>query len=342
VSLFSAAISMQSVAVFCRQMAQTYDAGIPVLNGLILATDATPDRKLRNVVNRMHHSIMGGSTLTQAAEQERKYWPNLFVELVSAGEMGGRLKDVLYHLAQYYDKRLEVRRKVLGSLVYPAIQLTVVWLVVSLLAAISRMQQSTGGQFRVDVLLSKYVQLQVAGLTVLIIVLAAVAILSRLGMWQWIWGAVKTFVWPFSRMGRALAVARFSQALGLLLGSGIDAKRATARAARTADNPYVTASLMEAMPRLERGSTLTEALSPCPYLDPKVREMLYVGEQSGTLDTSLAKAAEQIELEAMAAARVAMRIGEVAVLLLVALVVGFVVIRFYMNLYGGILRELNV
>ena len=178
------------------------------------------------------------------------------------------------------------------------------------------------------------------GLVVIIVIV--VVILSRLGRWQWIWGALKTFVWPFRKMGRALAMARFSQALGLLLGSGIGVKTATERAARTADNPYITASLIQALPRLDRGATLTEALSPCRYLDPRVRETLYVGEQSGTLPVSLAKVAEQLDLEAMAAAHVATRVFEITVILLVLLIGGWFVISFWTGYYNNLFEMLDI
>ncbi len=330
------------MSLFCRQMAQTYDAGIPVLNGLKLASEQRQDKKLRQVVNRMRDSIRAGATLSQAVEAERKYWPNLFIELVGAGEIGGRLKTMFYELARYYDQRLEMRRKIAGALWYPAIQLTVLWFAGSLIFAIRLMQAATDYQFDVNMLLEKYSTLQMWGALVVALVLATAIVLARLGIWKWIWGALKTFVWPFRRFGRTFAVARFAHALGLLLGSGIDVKTATARAAGTADNPYITASLMKALPQLERGATLTQALSPCPYLDSRVREMLYVGEESGTLPESLAKAAEQLELDAMAAAHVAIRIGGVAVLLLVGLIIGWFVISFYINLYSGIFEQLGV
>ena len=75
-SVFSAKISAHTMVLFCRQMAQTYDAGIPLLSGLKLAAAASRDRKLHRVVSRMRESIGAGATLQQATEQERRYWPD--------------------------------------------------------------------------------------------------------------------------------------------------------------------------------------------------------------------------------------------------------------------------
>ena len=88
--------------------------------------------------------------------------------------------------------------------------------------------------------------------------------------------------------------------------------------------------------------TLTESLRPCKYVTPKVHEMLHVGEQSGSLPKSLAKVAEQLELEALAATDVAIRVGEVVLLLLVACILGYFIISFWVGYYNNVLGELGV
>ena len=155
-SLFSSKISMNTMVVSCRQLAQTYDAGIPILKGIELATENTGDPKLRRVLLRMSHSIRTGATLGSAVDQERAHWPNLFVELVSAGEIGGQLKPILYELASYYEERVAIRRKVMTSLIYPALQVTVMALAISVLAAIKLMQKETDGQFDANLLMYKF------------------------------------------------------------------------------------------------------------------------------------------------------------------------------------------
>jgi len=341
-SLVSPKIGLRSMVLFCRQMAQTYDAGIPLLNGLNLAAEATHDTRLRAVLERMRDGISRGDTLSAAVERERKYWPNLFIELVGAGEVGGRLKPIFYDLATYYEQRIEIRRKVIGAVIYPACLLTMLLLVATLIAAIGAMQAATGGAFDVDTLFKKFGLLLFVRLCILAGIGAVVVILARIGVWRWVTGAAKTFIWPFAGLSRKLASARFARALGLLLGAGLGARESVERAARTANNPFVTDNLMLALSRLDQGATLTEALTASPYLNPSVREMLYVGEQSGKLDAALDKAAEQLELEAMAEVYNKIRIGEVVVYLAVAACIGAFVINFYRNLYGGMLDELGI
>jgi type IV pilus assembly protein PilC len=342
VSLFSPKVSLKSMVVFCRQMAHSYDAGIPILSGLKLSAEATHDRHLAAVVLRMHESISRGTNLYEAAQLEKKHWPSLFVELLGSGEVGGRLKQVLYNLADHYEQQIAVRRTVVGSMIYPGLQLSVLWLVASLLKSIARMQAATGGDFVVERLISEYIKLQITGVIVLLVGVAVAVILSRMGLWQWVWGAVKTFIWPFGGIARKAAASRFARALGLLVGSGIPAKQAVERAARTANNAYVSASLMESLPRLEAGMTLTEALSPSPYLGPQVIEMLHVGEQSGTLERSLVKASDQLDEQVKASIHAGVQIGKVVIFLIIAVIIGGFIISFYSNLYGGIYDELGM
>ncbi|MCD6288631.1 MAG: type II secretion system F family protein [Candidatus Hydrogenedentes bacterium] len=341
-ALFSSKVSLKSMIVFCRQMAHSYDAGLPILSGLKLAADATHDRHLASVVSHMHESISRGSTLYEAAQLQQKHWPTLFVELLGSGETGGRLKEVLYNLADHYERQMAIRRKIVGAIIYPVLQLSVLWLVMSLLTAISRMQAATHMQFDVNKLMSEFIYIQMVGAAVAMICVGTAVILSRMGMWKWVWGAMKTFVWPFGGISRKVAAARFARSLGLLLGAGIPAKQAVERAARTTDNAYVSASLLESLPRLDRGLTLTESLAPSPYLNSQVLEMLQVGEQSGTLEKSMLKAADQLDEQAAASIYASIQIGKVVIFLVIACIIGAFVINFWSNYYGNMFKELNI
>jgi len=121
-------------------------------------------------------------------------------------------------------------------------------------------------------------------------------------------------------------MARFERALGLLLGGGLGAGVAVGHAAPVTANPYIAKALLNALPRLERGATLSEAISPTAYMSDAERQMLHVGEVSGRLEESLTKSAELLEQEAISTVRILVR--------LLGLVLFFVVVGM---LFGGIL-----
>lgn len=105
------------------------------------------------------------------------------------------------------------------------------------------------------------------------------------------------------------------------------AAHAVEYAAHSTDNPYIEKKLLESLPRLESGATFTEAIEPCPYMSEAERQMLYIGEVSGTLGQSLTKSAELLEQEAFATLKVAVHLtGLVFFFLVVGMLFGGLVI----------------
>jgi len=298
-SVFSGKIGPRGMAFFCRKMAYSYDAGIPLLNGLKLVSEPTRDRRLRRVLYRMHTDIRDGVSLSEAVASHRRYWPNLFVHMIGAGEVSGRIDRVLFDLADYYERCIAIRRAVMKRLLYPFCLLVAAAVIGVWKAAMIFMLHTTGNRMDFGVFIREFSRLGVMQLGGMAVQVLVVMMLWRFGVWQWIWMQVKTFIWPFSMITRKLAMARFNRALGLLLGSGLGATHAVEHAARAADNPYITKTLLKALPRLETGATLTEAIAPCPHMSEAERQILHTGEVGGTLKKSLTKSADFLEQDAL-------------------------------------------
>ncbi len=315
------------MAFFCREMAYSYDAGIPLLNGLKLVAESAHNRRLRRVLRRMQTEIRAGASLSEAVASQRRYWPALFIHVLGAGEAAGQIKRVLYELADHFDQYVAFRQAFMKQLIYPFCLLVAASIIGIWQSAMISMLRTTGGKMNFKVFAEAFARLSVLQVAGMVVPVAVMLLLWRLGVWSWVWMQVKTFVWPLSMMTRKLAMARFNRALGLLLGSGLGATHAVEQAARTADNPYIARTLLKAIPRLETGATFTEAIAPCPYMSEAERQMLHIGEVSGTLGKSLTKSAELLEQEAFATLNVVVRMaGLVFIFLVVGMLFGGLVI----------------
>ena len=89
--LMTAEISARHLAPLCRQMATSYDAGIPVIRTLDLMADNAKDARSKRVLRAMAEDARGGATLGEAARRQQRYLPRFFIELLHSGELGGRL-----------------------------------------------------------------------------------------------------------------------------------------------------------------------------------------------------------------------------------------------------------
>ncbi len=338
--IISPELSTRVLVPLCRQLATSYDAGIPILRTLEMVSKNTRDKQARAVIDSMGLAIRKGATLGQAARAEKDRLPPLMVELLASGEVGGNLDVSLRDIANYFEERQRMKRMIVGKSVYPAIQLTAAWFLGTFALMLIRRTSFTNTSFSLGDYFDFYLRFQGAAMFLLGSGVVTSIVLARLGMFKWIWGYVATHVWPIAPVTRRFAMARYLRSLSLLIGSGVPIVRALERAAATCANPYIEQDLLKPVPLVGQGATLVEAFAQSKYLPPVAREMLLVGEKSGKLEQSLNKAAQYQMDEAIQAVNIATRVGEVVISLAVAAVVGYIVISFYSN-YLGMLDDIK-
>lgn len=344
--LFSPQISLKKVVPLCRQLATSYDAGIPILRTIELVCRQEKDKDVREVLGRMHNAISKGSTLGEAAAAERRYLPTFFVELLSVGEKGGKLDVMLRDLAQYFEDRLQMRREIIGSLIYPALQLLAAWFLgtfaLGIIRGISGVFSSNGrSQFNLSDYIGDYLRFQSGALLGFAVVFAISIVLSRIGVFGYVWGLFATHIWPISRVTRMFGLARFFRSMSLLIAGGLRIDHCIINSAAVTGNPYLERDLLQAVPYVRDGHTLDEAFAHCRMLLPQSREMLHIGEQSGRLEAMLKKASEYHLGEALHAVNVARRVLGVLITLVVGGLVGYVIISFYMTYFGMLDNLMN-
>ena len=343
--IFSTQIPIKNMVPVCRQLATAYDAGIPILRALEIVQNQSGNKQLKDVFQAMHDDVRQGLTLGDAAQKQSQYLGAYFVALLRSGEHGGRLDVMLRDLAQYYEDRLDMSRRITAMMAYPMIQILFAWFLgtfaLRLLTEISGMISGTG-DFDLATYFYEYAQFQLKALGILGAIFFICAILARLGIFGYIWGAVSTFIWPLAPITRRFALARFFRSLSLLIGSGVHIVPCLQSAADVVTNPYIEKDLLKTVPLVKDGATLVEAFSHTKFLTPTAREMIFIGEQSGELEKSLLKVSEYYMAEAQHAVQIATKMLGVAILLGVALLVGYIIITFYSRLYGGIMDEYGI
>ena len=340
--LMSSQITTKTLVPLCRQLSTSFNAGIPIIRALDLVADNTRDRRACTVLREMSDQIQEGATLGQAARTHAKYLPPFFIELIASGEVGGRLDAMLADLADYYEDRLDIRRKAVAAAIYPTLQILFAWFLGTW--ALGWIKGFSFGMEPFDLgnYFAAYLRFQGIALTVFALLFAACVVLARLGILKWISGWFSTFIWPLATVTRWFALARFFRSLSLLIASGLPITECIKRAAGVVGNPYIERDLLQAVPLVKEGTSLVGAFAGSRFLTPTAREMLAVGEQSGELDTALQKVSQYHLAQATHSVQVATRIGAVLVGLVVAAIIGYVLITFWSNYYGKMLDSLGV
>ncbi|HIJ73461.1 MAG TPA: type II secretion system F family protein [Candidatus Hydrogenedentes bacterium] len=344
--LFSKQISTKTLVPMCRQLATSYEAGIPILRSLEIVGEQTPNHRVRTVLREMHDSLRAGATLADATQEQSKYLSPYLIQLLATGERGGRLDIMLRDLADYFEDRLKMQRQIVAAMALPIIYLCLGWFFLTfgfmILKATFQTMKRGGVSFSFQTFFRDYVLFQGKAVAVAAAVFAVCVILSRLGLFKWIVSAFSTHIWPFAPVTRRLSLARFMRSFSLLLGSGLRVDHCIESAADVAVNPYIRRELLKAVPLVKDGVALDKAFANTRYLTPTAREMIYMGEQSGNLEAMLRKASEYYLEEATHAVNIMTRFFFVGTLVGVLLFVGYFIIKFYLTLYGGIMDEFGI
>ena len=333
--IVSSQISTKTLVPLCRQLATSYDAGIPIVKTLDILQSETRDGRTKQVLGSVSEAIQNGSSLGDAARAQEKYLPPFFIELLSSGELGGRLDIMLRDLAQYYEDRQALHRKIIGSLIYPGIQLNFAWFLGTFaLMLIGQLDFESTTAFSFDTFLASYLAFQAkAGIVFGVLVVVAI-ILARLGLFRYVWCWFTTFMWPMRGITRKFGLARFFRSMSLLIGSGMNIKSCIHNSAAVTANPYMQKDLASAIPYVADGGTLTQAFAASHFLNATAREMLMVGEQSGELEKSLLKVSQYNLEEATHALKKLTTFMGMLISLAIFGTIGYIVISFYMKYFS--------
>lgn len=316
-------------AQFYRQLSQLTAAGIPIIQALDMLSRNPPSRALREPATQMISQLHAGATLTDSLRHLGNWIPAFDLALVEAGEKSGRLDIVFRMLADYYDDRAAMSRKIIGDLLYPAF---LFHFCIFIFAFIKWFQGSAGlGGFVFDVL--KF-------LLPVYAILFAIVFASQ-GRHGAAWRAfLERVLRPVPVLGKArhcLALSRLSAALEALINAGVTIVEAWEMAAAASGSPALCRAVIAWRPQVNAGHTPSEVVNGARSQFPELFANLYhSGEVSGQLDESLRRLHVYYRDEGTTKLRFLATAVPKAIYLMVAGLIAFKVIHFYTDYFNQI------
>ena len=333
----------KSLCIFTRQFATMIDAGLPLIQGLEILGSQEPNLTLKKAVGTIRGDVESGSTLSNALKKHPKIFSDLYVSLVSAGEMGGMLDTILNRLATYIEKAEKLKRKVKGAMVYPSVVLSIALIVIAILLVFvipvfQEMFEGLGGelpgitQFVVD--LSEFLRNNI------IYIIAAMVMLffafNRFKATEKGRTTVDKILLGLPVFGMLLkksAVANFTRTLQTMTSSGVPILDGLGIVAATSGNKVVEKAILDTRTSISEGKTIAEPLSKSGIFPPMVTQMISVGESTGALDTMLGKIADFYEDEVNAAVDAITALIEPFMMVFLGGTIGFMLLAMYMPIF---------
>lgn len=336
-------VKQQEIHVATRQLATLLGAGIPLvpaLNGLI---EQTGNRSLKTVLAQIKDAVNEGNSLTAALTEHPRLFSKVYVNMVSAGEASGSLDVVLDRLAEFGENQHALRSRIKAAMLYPLFMAVVGIIVLFLL--ITFVVPSITSVFEGSKQALPLPTVLLIGISSFLkrfwwAVLLLIA--GTVGAIRWYidtptgrrrWDQLKLSFPGFSDLSIKTASARFARTLASLLQSGVSLITSLQIVKNIVDNVILADSITEACDELEKGKSLSQFFRGNKYFPPMLVQMMAVGEQSGTLDKMLAKAADSYEKEVEAKILALTSMIEPVMILSMGLVVSFIVISILLPIF---------
>jgi type IV pilus assembly protein PilC len=326
----------KDIVVFTRQFATMIDAGLPLVQALEILTTQVENKALAKSLAVIKSDVESGSTYAEALRKHPKSFPELYVNMVAAGESGGILDTILNRLATYIEKSMKLKKKVKGAMIYPIVVSSVAILVIAVIMVFvvptfSKMFEQLGGTLpgptKLILGISNFMA-GLGGLFLLIGIIAFFVILAqarRTEKGKAITDKIFLRLPIFGVLLRKVAVAKFTRTLGTLISSGVPILDGLEITAKTAGNKVIEYAVLDVKQAV--------SLMKSKTFPPMVTHMISVGESTGALDAMLSKIADFYDDEVDNAVNNLTAMMEPMLMVFLGGAVGFIVVAMYLPIF---------
>jgi type IV pilus assembly protein PilC len=329
--------------IFNQQFSTLVKAGLPILKALDLLAERAAAPRLRPILRDVRQRVRDGALLSEALTAQGSF-PPVYVTAITAGERSGNLTGVIDQYIAYLRVSTGFRRALATALIYPAILVLAVIVIVTYLVTyampqFAKLYQDLGVPLpdATRILLEVSVPLRSY-----FFVFAAVIVGGVVGLYLWtrtLQGALaidrlKPKVPVLGDIWLKGEIAQFVRTLSTLLGGGTPLVSALQTSSAAIGSRLIATSIEQASDRVREGKTLSESLAETRLVPPLALEMIEVGEASGALPAMLTSVAEFYEEEVSTRLQRTLVWVTPAILVVMAVVIGFILISLYLPLFS--------
>ncbi|MFN0207526.1 MAG: type II secretion system F family protein [Planctomycetota bacterium] len=333
----------EELVVFTRQLATMVGAGIPILEALEIQKEQAESAGFRLVLAGVVESVRGGSDFSKALEKYPRVFPELYVNMVRAGEASGQLDQILIRLAEYQEASAQLTREIKSAMTYPVISLCMVFGIAAFLMI------GIVPQFKP---VFDSLEIQLPGLTLMVmdtaffckdnwylifgaIIGAVIGILAfkRTKKGAFFFDAALLKMPIFGPLFRKVALSRFARTFSTLVKSGVPILGAMDIVAATAGNRVIAKTVLAARESVRQGDTLSGPLANARVFPPMVVKMIAIGERTGSLDALLEKIAEFYDQQVEAAVKGLTSMIEPLLIGVMGFLVGGIVLAVFLPIF---------
>lgn len=340
---FFSRVSFSQIVILTRQLATMVQAGLVLAEALDILEEQEANKKLKKVLKDISVDVKGGLDFASAIEKHPDAFPPLYSKLIKAGQASGKLDTILLNLSTNLEKEREFKSKVKGALVYPAVVISMMFAVMTIMVV-----------FVVPKMLDLYKESNIAlplptrimiGLMnifqgywwlIIILVIIALTIIRRFRSTPEGKIAIDTIMLKIPVIGKIISLVimtSFTRTLALLISSGLSILESIKIVSDVVGNNVYKEGLEISYRGVERGLSLSSQLLGLSIFPRIVGQMVKTGEETGKIDEIMFKMADYFEAEADNSLKNATTLIEPLFLVILGLGVGFLAIAIILPIY---------
>ena len=337
-------IKQKDIAVFTRQLSTMMRAGVPLIQSFDIVARSSTNPRMTRLLTEIRSDVETGTSLSAAFRKHPLYFDALYCNLVEAGEAGGILEALLDRLAIYQEKTMAIKNKIKSALIYPIAVLVVAFVVLAVIMifvipAFEDVFKSFGADLPAP--------------TLVVIAISKIFVSYWYLIFGILFGGSYFFMQSWKRsekmqkfMDRLLlkvpvfgdlvnksSIARWTRTLSTMFAAGVPLVEALDSVGGASGNAVFQEATEQIQKDVSTGSALTTAMQTTGVFPNMVIQMTSIGEESGSLDNMLGKAAEFYEEEVDDMVKGLSSLMEPIIIVVLGTVIGGIVVAMYLPIF---------
>jgi len=336
-------IKSADLAALCWQLNTMLDGGIPITTALQALAEDIENLQLQQILQQILEKMQKGRTLSDCLSEYPKVFNQLSCAMILAGETSGNLAEALHRLAEYFDSRDKLARKVKGAMAYPAFVFTFIILIVILIMAFvvprfRTMFDQMGGELPAftqafmgiyDML--RYNLIYIIGSVLLII--TSTVLISKTKKGHYLFSRIALAIPLLGKVLSHAFVATFCKTMSTLIAAGVSVLEVFDILSTMSGNDIIKSAITQTRERIVGGSNISSSMAETGFYPNMLVNRMQVGEESGSLPKVLDKTAIYYERKVDSLITTLVSLLEPIMIIVVGAIVLVVVLALYLPIF---------
>jgi len=341
---FEKKAKLSALAVFAKQFALLIKSGMRIPESVQITANQTEDKVLKKALSEVGEDIEKGMPLSASMRKHPQAFPKLLTAIVAVGEDGGFLDRSLMSMSKSYKSDLELKQKIKSAMTYPVIVVAASLLVVTamlifIVPVFAEMFESMDAELPAITqgLVNLSNNMIIIGPILLVVLLACYIFYQKYKEEEWFLSRLDAFklkVPVFGKLTQKIVIARFSRNLSMMLSAGVHLPQALKMVSETANNWVISNAIDSSIKAMEAGRNFSSSIEKFDIFPMMVKQMIIVGELSGSLPEMLEATADFYDDEVREASESLSNSLEPIMIVMLGVLVGGMLFALYMPMFN--------